>query len=83
MGVVMDRWRPAQQMLDVLMMRNGIFISKFAGGRRFVASRSRKGLRTFLWMAVSPDLISEIIKPNAVPLAIRRQAYRHLGKLEQ
>jgi hypothetical protein len=71
-------------MLGILMMRNGIFISKFAGGgRRFVASRSRKGLRTFLWTAVNPNLTSEIIKPSAVPIGIRRQAYRRLGKLEQ
>jgi hypothetical protein len=61
------------------MMRNGIFISKFLYGRRFVASRSRKGLRAFLWTVVSPDLTSEIIEANAVPLAIRRQAYRHLA----
>jgi hypothetical protein len=64
-------------------MRAGIFISKFLHGRRFVASRSRKGLRMFLWTVVSSDLTSEIIEAGAVPLSIRRQAYRQLGKLEQ
>jgi hypothetical protein len=59
-------------------MMYGIFISKFLHGRRFVASRSRRGLRAFLWTVVSPDLTSEIIEASAVPLPIRRQAYRHL-----
>jgi hypothetical protein len=58
----------------------GIFISKLHAGRRFVASRSRKGLRTFIWTEVRPDLTSEIIAASEIPMAVRRQAYRWLGK---
>jgi hypothetical protein len=59
---------------------HGIFISAPHAGRRFVASRSRKGLRTFVWTEVRPDLTSEMIEPGDVPHDIRRKAYRHLEK---
>jgi hypothetical protein len=60
---------------------HGIYISVLHGGRRFVASRSRKGLRKFLWTEVRPDLTSEIIESGDVPRDIRRRAYRRLAKV--
>jgi hypothetical protein len=64
---------------------HGIFISAPHAGEIYVAERSRRGSSKFLWwvmphMPIAPDMR---IAAYAVPLTIRRQAYRHLGKLEQ
>jgi hypothetical protein len=52
-------------------------------GRYFIAERSRKGYRRFLWsmMPVVAPTSGEIrIEPKQVPRLIRRKAYRDLQK---
>jgi hypothetical protein len=63
-------------------MRHGIFISAPVDGQIYVAERSPKGHRTFLWSIVSATLIGheQRINPRQVPHHIRRRAYRHLDK---
>jgi hypothetical protein len=66
-------------------MRHGLFISAPYDGFVYVAERSRYGTSRFLWwvMPHMPIAADMRIAAGAVPLAIRRQAYRHLSKLEQ
>jgi hypothetical protein len=62
---------------------HGLFISAPIDGRIYVAERSRKGSVKLLWSImphapVAPDVR---VEANEVPMAIRRQAYRALGKV--
>jgi hypothetical protein len=62
---------------------HGLFISAPFNAQIFIAERSRKGSRKLLWsiMPEAPVAADVRIEACAVPLAIRRQAYRHLGKV--
>jgi hypothetical protein len=68
-------------------MMHGIFISApHIDGLVYVATRSRYGSSRFLWSVLpyAPTTMPDMrIAARAVPLVIRRQAYRRLGKLEQ
>jgi hypothetical protein len=61
---------------------HGIFISAPLDGRIYVAERSAKGHLTLLWSVVSATLLGceQRIDAHRVPIVIRRQAYRRLGK---
>jgi hypothetical protein len=62
-------------------MMHGIFISAPHAGDVYVAERSRKGSRKLLWsiMPAAPIAPDMRIAACAVPIGIRRQAYRHLA----
>jgi hypothetical protein len=60
----------------------GIFISALHDGQIYVAERPRKGGLKLLWSVKpqAPTAPDVRIDAHRVPLAIRRQAYRTLGK---
>jgi hypothetical protein len=64
-----------------------IFISKpQPGGILYIAERSRKGYRRFMWSlgrAVIPSGTDIRIEASTVPYKIRRQAYRRLDPRKQ
>jgi hypothetical protein len=62
---------------------HGIFISAPIDGHIFVAERSGKGHLKLLWSVVSATLLGreQRIDAHRVPIVIRRQAYRRLGKV--
>jgi hypothetical protein len=61
---------------------HGIFISAPHNGQVYVAERSRKGYSKLLWSVLpkAPTGDDVPIEARLVPFAIRRQAYRYLGK---
>jgi hypothetical protein len=61
---------------------HGIFTSAPHNGRVYVAERSRKGYSKLLWSVLpkAPTGGDVPIEARLVPFAIRRQAYRYLGK---
>jgi hypothetical protein len=62
---------------------HGIFISAPLAGLIYIAERSCKGQLKLLWsvMPERPTAPDRRIDPHQVPILIRRQAYRHLGKV--
>lgn len=53
-----------------------MFISEPRGGLYYVAKRSRKGYRKYLWSMVTTQLLEETsIQSEQVPEQIRREAH--------